>query len=258
MARPTELALRVVAKDEHLFVVDKPPGLPTTSPDGGDCLAARVRALDPFAEKCHPSSRLDADVSGIVIFARTSRAIQALLAAREQRRYARRYVALCQAPASGSALAEQDDATFRWSIAIDPRDPRRRLALEPSAGGERAQAAETRAHVLARSTAALSLRLEPVSGRTHQLRVHASRAGVPLLGDAAYGGARRLVSADGSVVSCPRVSLHCAVVVVPGPRGDLLAFRAELPADLATLASAIGLPAIDVEAIEAHARGALR
>jgi len=253
-----EAPLRILARDEHLLVVDKPPGLATTSPDGGDCLAARVRALDPHAEKCHPSSRLDADVSGVVVFARTSRAIQGLLAARERGRYARRYVALGPTPAPSCALASSDDATWSWSIAIDPRDPRKRRALDEGVSGERAQDAETHAHVLARSGAGLSLRLEPVTGRTHQLRVHAARAGLPLLGDVAYGGARRLVTGDGAVIACPRVALHCLVVVLPGPGGELVAFRSELPGDLASMAESLGLPAIDVPAVEAHARSALR
>ncbi len=259
MARlPPVAPPRVLSRDEHLLVVDKPPGLATTSPDGGDCLAARVRALDPHAEKCHPSSRLDAEVSGVVVFARTSRAIQGLLAAREQGRYARRYVALAPTPAPASTLASADDATWSWSIALDPRDPRKRRALDAGAAGERAQEAQTHAHVLARSDAGLSLRLEPVTGRTHQLRVHAARAGIPLLGDVSYGGARRLVTRDGSVIACPRVALHCLVVVLPGPDGELVAFRSELPPDLASMLESLGLPDIDTAAIERHARDALR
>ncbi|GAB4199261.1 MAG: hypothetical protein OHK0013_09240 [Sandaracinaceae bacterium] len=244
----------MIFRDADYLVVDKPTGIPTTSPDGGDCLAARVRALDPRAERCHPSSRLDAEVSGVVVFARTARGIDALLEARRRGRYSRRYLALASAPPVLAELADEEDATWRWSIAIDPRDPRKRRALEPGEHGVREQDAVTRARLLARAPLAVSLLLRPITGRTHQLRVHAARAGLPLLGDVAYGGARRLVCADGAVLACPRVALHCAVVVVPSPDGALHAFRAPFPEDLAAVARALGLPEIDLDAVERDAR----
>ncbi len=254
----SDAELRVLCHDEHFLVLDKPAGIATTSPDGRDCLAQRARALDPRAERSHPSSRLDADVSGVVVFARTSAAIEALLEARRAGRYARRYLALTGAPADDCALSSSDSARWTWAIAIDPRDPRKRRALEPGQHGEREQEAETRARVLDRSSLALALVLEPITGRTHQLRVHAARAGLPLLGDVAYGGARRLVAADGSVLACPRVALHCAVVLVPAPDGALRVFRSEWPADLAALGAAVGLVAPSGDALEAEVRAALR
>lgn len=247
-------SIPVLFRDAHYLVIDKPPGIATTSPHGGDCLTARVAALDPRAERCHPSSRLDAEVSGVVVFARTSRGIDTLLEARRRGHYARRYLALAPLPAMGSELAVGDEATWRWPIAIDPRDRRKRLALEPGERGARTQDAETHARILDRAPLAVSLLLRPVTGRTHQLRVHAARAGSPLLGDVAYGGARRLVAADGAVLCCPRVALHCAVVVVPSPDGTTLAFCAPLPPDLASLAQALGLSPFDLDAIEREAR----
>ena len=73
------LSIAIVHRDAELLVVNKPSGLPTTSPDGGDCLVARVHELDPDAPRLHPTSRLDAEVSGLVTFARTARATEALL-----------------------------------------------------------------------------------------------------------------------------------------------------------------------------------
>ncbi len=63
--------MRVVHRDAHMIVVDKPSGLLTTSTDERDCLAAQVRLFDPDAPRCHATSRLDYDVSGMVTFART-------------------------------------------------------------------------------------------------------------------------------------------------------------------------------------------
>lgn len=254
---PPGAPLAVLHEDAHYLVIDKPAGIATTSPDGGDSLAERVRALDPRAERCHPSSRLDAEVSGVVVFARTSRGIDTLLEARRRGRYARRYLALAHAAAPGSELERSDEATWRWSIAIDPRDPRKRRALEPGERGARAQDAETRARVLARAPLALSLLLQPITGRTHQLRVHASRAGAPLLGDVAYGGRRRFTSADGSVLACARVALHCALVIVPAPGGALVELRSPPPAELRELAAALGLPAVDLDAVARDVQASL-
>src|SRR6266545_3893474 len=77
-----EVEPRVVHRDDDLLVIDKPSGLPTTSPDGVNCLASWAREHDPDAPRLHASSRLDAEVTGLVTFARTSRAIQQLTAAR--------------------------------------------------------------------------------------------------------------------------------------------------------------------------------
>ncbi|HKP57025.1 MAG TPA: pseudouridine synthase, partial [Polyangiales bacterium] len=90
----TEREPRVVFRDADLLVLDKPSGLPTTSPDGGECLAAWARAHDPDAPRMHPSSRLDAEVTGLVTLARTPRAIQQLTAARAAGQYRRFYVGL--------------------------------------------------------------------------------------------------------------------------------------------------------------------
>ncbi len=253
---PRDLAIEVLHRDEDLLAVNKPSGLPTTSPDDGDCLAKRVRAMDPGAERCHPSSRLDVDVTGVVVFARTSRGIDLVLRAREEHRYARRYVALAHAPRADAETLPDASIAWRWGIAIDPRDPRLRRALEPGQTGERAQEAHTRARVLARSASAVSLLLEPVTGRTHQLRVHAARAGMPLLGDTAYGGARRIVSSEGRVAMCPRVALHCVCVVLPQPSGSALTLHAPWPRDLVSVTDELGLPAIDASAIVTETRAA--
>ena len=65
-------------RDAHLLALYKPSGLPTTSPDGKRCLTEVASALDPQAPQLQASSRLDAEVTGLVTFARTGKAIQAL------------------------------------------------------------------------------------------------------------------------------------------------------------------------------------
>lgn len=240
-ARPTE-PLRILAQEDGILAIEKPAGIPTTSPDGRYSLVERVRLLVPRAEVCHPSSRLDRDVTGVVVFATTSRAIQALLEARRRGTYRRLYVALVSPP-----LAE-DEALWTWPIAIDPRRKTHRVALEPNARGERAQDAETRAETCARTTHAALLRLFPRTGRTHQLRVHCARAGSPILGDIDYQGAPRVVLGDGTVVTARRPLLHCARVSLPGRYGaPPIACEAPLPDDVRAAWRALGgdEPALD-------------
>lgn len=257
----------VLHRDEDLLVVHKPAHLATTSPGGRDSLARRVEDFDRHAERHHPSSRLDAEVTGVVVFARTSRGIERVTRARAEGRYGRRYVALAHAPAASLdpsaptawGAMEWGSMAWDWDIAIDPRDARLRRAIPPGTepNAPRVQAAHTRARSVAQTSLAHALVLSPLTGRTHQLRVHAARAGLPLLGDVAYGGRRRLVSSDGRVVSCPRVALHCLVVVLPGLDGEALTFVAPVPADLESLTNALALPRFDVDAICREAREGL-
>jgi 23S rRNA-/tRNA-specific pseudouridylate synthase len=195
----------VVHRDEQLLVVVKPSGLPTTSPDSRDCLVQRALAIDPRAPRLHPSSRLDAEVSGLVTFARTRRATQALLAARRRGTYGRVYL--------GIAAQAPEPAAGQWdaAIGIDPDDKRLRKT-----GGLSSREARTVYEVRERAPeGACVLELRPHTGRTHQLRVHAAHAGAPLLGDVFYGGPRRVVRPDGRVVTARRVMLHCHALTLP-------------------------------------------
>ena len=220
---------QVVHRDADLLVIDKPSGLPTTSPDGSNCLAAWARAHDPDAEKMHPSSRLDAEVTGLVTFARTSRAIQQLTAARAASAYRRFYLGLAsRAPAPGAG-------DWRDPIARDPKDPRRRVVAD---GGSPAW---SRYRTLAELPQLALLLLQPETGRTHQLRVHASRAGAPLWGDKHYGGPVRAVQADGRVQAARRVMLHCAQLILPGiTSAGPITLRAPAPPDLRAFYVALG------------------
>jgi 23S rRNA-/tRNA-specific pseudouridylate synthase len=222
--------VRVVHRDGALLVLDKPSGLPTTAPDDGPCLVREAEQLDPRAPGLHASSRLDADVTGMVTFARTRRANRALLEARRQGHYHRVYLALC------ARSPEPVEGRWQWPIALDPRDPRRRVAVEPGGKGNRLQAASTNYRVLSETPHACLLWLEPHTGRTHQLRVHAARAGSPLLGDRHYGGAGRVVLENGRVLSARRVMLHCARLRLPDvAQGGELELWCPPPADFREL-----------------------
>lgn len=203
----------IVHRDESLLVLGKPPGLPTTSPDPReDTLVKAAAALDPDAPALHPSSRLDAEVSGLVTFARHREATRYLLDARERGQYRRAYVALL-----GTA-PERDAGVLDGAIGLEPRDPRKRRVVTEGKALQGARPSRTEYRVLARSPHAALIWLEPITGRTHQLRVHLAHAGSPMLGDRPYGGPARIVLDDGAVLTARRVMLHCFALRLPGLR----------------------------------------
>ena len=203
--------IRTVYRDAHLLVLDKPVGLATTAPEDGESLFTLARTLDPDAPALHPLSRLDTQVTGLVTFARTARANELAIEARQKGALFRVYLGLCM------ARPNPLEGDWRWAIGFDVRDPRRRRALREGAKGGGVKEARTRYRVHAEAGPVVALALRPVTGRTHQLRVHASAAGVPLAGDVAYGGARRLTLPNGRILSAGRVMLHCAAFTMPDP-----------------------------------------
>jgi len=224
----TRAGVAVLHEDAWFLVLHKPSGLPTTSPGPEPTLTAVARELDPTAPRLHPSSRLDAEVSGVVIFARTPNATEHLLAARQAGSYRRGYLAIA------STAPEPRQGEWHGAIGIDPNNPRKRTIARAGASG--AREAHTRYSTLQSTAHAVLLWLIPQTGRTHQLRVHAANAGIPLLGDRHYGGAPRVVLADGRVLSARRTMLHCARVEIPNPvGGDPLRFEAPPPTDFAEL-----------------------
>ncbi|GAC1365693.1 MAG: hypothetical protein NVSMB47_17000 [Polyangiales bacterium] len=93
--------------------------------------------------------------------------------------------------------------------------------------------------------------LAPQTGRTHQLRVHAASAGIPLLGDGAYGGVTRLTTSTGAVRTFRRIALHCAAVDVQldarsdgDAAGEKISVRSPVPPELAAMLATLGLDAL--------------
>jgi 23S rRNA-/tRNA-specific pseudouridylate synthase len=227
----------IAHRDDKLLVLVKPSGIPTTSPDGRECLVHFAQRLDAKAPLLHPFSRLDAEVSGLVTFARTRTAIQQLLSARESGQYHRLYLAL------SSRAPQPIQGVWQTSIAIDPRDRRRRVAVKNKGNGSdrSKRSAVTRYQTGEQLDNAAILFLRPQTGRTHQLRVHASAASAPILGDRHYGGPKRLVLSDGRVLRIKRVMLHCLQLVVPDlVNGGAVTLSAEPPVDMRNLWSGLG------------------
>jgi 23S rRNA pseudouridine1911/1915/1917 synthase len=223
----------ILAHAGDIVAVDKPAGIPTIGDHAGAAhalvaIVARTLGIDPG--RVHPTSRLDRDVSGVVVLALTSAAADRLRAAREAGTYDRRYVAVAArapVPVSGD---------WRAPIGRSPRSPRLRTV-----NGRDSLPATTRYSVCAQAPGgAAVLAVAPITGRTHQIRVHAAHAGAPLVGDAAYGGPSRLTLPNGRVHEPSRVALHALRVVVPDPDGTPIVALAPVPPALTDMWSALG------------------
>jgi 23S rRNA pseudouridine1911/1915/1917 synthase len=227
-----DVALRVLAHTADLLAVDKPAGVPTIADHAGSAhalLALAARALEIPESALHPTSRLDRDVSGVVVFALSSAGAGRLKNARAEGTYERRYVAL----AAGAPAAEHGT----WDAPIGRAKGARLRAV----GGRDATEAATRYAVCARATGGTAmLAVAPVTGRTHQIRVHAAHAGLPLVGDRAYGGPARITVASGRILEPRRIALHAARVVVPDERGAPLVLIASIPVELRDLWDTLG------------------
>ncbi|MBH1966255.1 MAG: RluA family pseudouridine synthase [Comamonadaceae bacterium] len=173
----------VLYEDDHLLALEKPAGLlavPGRGPEKGDCLATRAIGRWPDALVVH---RLDQATSGLMLLARGADMQRRLSAAFAERQIHKRYIAVVH----GLPIARQSDDG--WSeinlpmMADWPRRPRSKIDLENG------KPSQTRWRVLARDEAdqRARLMLEPVTGRSHQLRVHLQALGHPIVGDALYG-----------------------------------------------------------------------
>ncbi len=236
---PTEIPLEIVFEDEFLAVINKPAGLVVHPAPGHwddtlvNALVARGTTLSGGAEG-RPGivHRLDRDTSGLMVVAKTDLAHRRLGAMLAARRITRRYAAL-----SWGHLAESP-IVIEAPLARHPKDRKRIIVSEQ---GRRSR---TDAFVVARYGLVDLLRLELHSGRTHQIRVHLSHIGHPVVGDPVYGagGSRRMTGGAQHIQAevlerlAPRQALHAAWLQFRHPiSGAELDFRAEWPADLAAL-----------------------
>ena len=238
--QPAPSARGASPKIEILFATDglvgcvKPAGLPTVPDHAGaahSLVALVAAAVGKRADELRVTSRLDRDVSGVVVFALDENAEERLKKARAEGRYQRRYVAL----ASTSTLDDVGEWTAPIGRAVDPR---LRLVRGPDAKESTTRWRKI-ATAVAHDAVIAMLAVDPITGRTHQIRVHASDAGASLIGDRDYGGPTRVVLANGGILSPARIALHAARVVVPGIREAIEAL-APIPAELAQLWSSLG------------------
>jgi tRNA pseudouridine32 synthase/23S rRNA pseudouridine746 synthase len=207
--------LTVVHEDAHMLVLDKPAGLlcvPGRGADKQDCLSARAQTRWSDALIVH---RLDMSTSGLVLMARGAAMQRALSQAFEARAVDKRYEAIVD----GVLSAGSDWSVIDAPIAADW--PRRPLRIIDAQG----QSSRTRWRVLRAlpDRHASHLQLEPLTGRTHQLRVHLASIGHPILGDALYGDADIQARA-------PRLLLHATALAFVHPAsGQSMRFESAAP-----------------------------
>lgn len=176
---PPNLGLSLVHVDAGLIVVDKPAGLlsvPGRGEGKEDCLTARVQAEYPDALTVH---RLDMDTSGLLLLARGGDMHRQLSRLFQDRLVSKRYLAVVD-----GLLADELGEVGLPLICDWPNRPRQKVDFEIG------KPSLTRFRVLSRdpSTQTTRVELEPVTGRSHQLRVHMMMLGHPILGDDLYGG----------------------------------------------------------------------
>jgi 23S rRNA pseudouridine1911/1915/1917 synthase len=227
-----DLPLAVLHEDRDLIVLDKAAGM-VVHPARGSPHSTVVNALlhrlgeEGTLPRLGLVHRLDKDTSGCLVVARTDAALQALQAQWKGRTVEKVYLALCH-----GALAEAGRLDTPYGR--HPKDRTRytgRLKSSP-------RRAVTEFRAVERFGAAATLAEVTLhTGRTHQIRVHLSEAGHPLLGDAMYGGARREArdpqgAASRAAAAIGRQALHAARLAFDHPRtGKRLRFEAPLPRD---------------------------
>ncbi|WP_077036806.1 RluA family pseudouridine synthase [Pelomonas sp. KK5] len=167
--------MEFVHVDAELIVVNKPGGLlsvPGRGPDKQDCAIARVQARYPEALTVH---RLDMATSGLLLVARGPEQQRLLSAEFRERGVKKRYVAVVTGYLDGEGEVDLPLMTD-W-----PKRPRQKIDHELG------KPSLTRWRVLGHEAAGTRVELEPVTGRTHQLRMHMLALGHPIVGDALYG-----------------------------------------------------------------------
>jgi tRNA pseudouridine32 synthase/23S rRNA pseudouridine746 synthase len=189
--------LDIVHEDDRLIVVNKPSGLltvPGKDPSLADCLEARVQARYADRPATKVVHRLDKDTSGLLLLAFDKAALGALGSQFEHRKVEKYYVARVWGDIVGeSGLIDLPLATD-WE-----NKPRQRV------DHERGRASRTEWQVLAREGGITRVRLVPLTGRTHQLRVHMLALGHPILGDTFYAPPDAQAAAD-------RLQLHAEML----------------------------------------------
>ena len=238
-----EIPLQIVFKDRALFVINKPAGM-VVHPGAGNArhtLQNALLALDPklaVVPRAGLVHRLDKDTSGLLVVARTPEVHTALVAALAEREVGRHYIALVHGAMTGGGTVDEPIGRHR--------SQRTKMAVRADG-----RPSVTHYRLMKRFRAHTLLQVELESGRTHQIRVHLSHIGYPVVGDPVYGGRRRVPAAASPAVIAElekfkRQALHAARLALAHPlSGKEMEWEAPLPKDMAHL----------VEVLEKDERG---
>ncbi|MEC8225645.1 MAG: bifunctional tRNA pseudouridine(32) synthase/23S rRNA pseudouridine(746) synthase RluA [Pseudomonadota bacterium] len=201
--------LSIVYKDDDLLIVNKPSGLltvPGKDPKHADCLIARINRVFPTAKIVH---RLDMATSGIICLAMHKEAHRNLSIQFQDRKTAKRYIARV------FGKLEQETGSVDLPLICDwPNRPKQMV------DHDNGKPSLTHFKVLEHEQNATRVELTPITGRSHQLRVHMLSLGHPILGDKLYAHPEAFAMA-------PRLQLHAEMLTLAHPAsGETLIFEA--------------------------------
>jgi len=227
---PEALPLPIVHEDADLVVVDKPAGMvvhPAAGHDSGtlvNALLHHIKDLSGVGGELRPGivHRLDRGTSGLMVVAKNDRAHQELSRQFHDREVEKEYIALVWGVVQAGRRIDA-------AIGRDPAD-RQRMSTR----ARRARQAVTRVTFARHLKGVSLLKVAIATGRTHQIRVHLSAIGHPIVGDAVYGGVHRRVAANlRAVMRLERPFLHAARLSFTHPAdGRRVVFESPLPPDL--------------------------
>jgi 23S rRNA pseudouridine1911/1915/1917 synthase len=221
---PESRPLVVIHEDEHLIAIDKPSGT-VVHPGAGrqtntlaNALIFRFPELKGLGPEEKPGivHRLDKETSGVILVARTQMAYQELLRQFKAREVEKVYIGLVW------GKMPKQEGKMTWAIGRHIKHGERM-----SVKTKKPRIAETRYRIIKKLGAFTLCEIRPVTGRTHQIRVHMAASGHPIVADSRYG---RIKVTSG----CPRLFLHAHRLTITHPSfGERVSFKSPLPQDLA-------------------------
>lgn len=220
---PEAFDLDIIYEDDYVIAVNKEAGMPV-HPTKGHFTGTVANALACYWQDKHknikirPINRLDKDTSGLVLFAKNSH-VQYMMS-KEEFSFGKEYIAVVE------GLMEKDAGIIDLPIKREGCHTIRRTISQDG------QRATTSYKVIKKKEAATLLRINLITGRTHQIRVHMSYSGHPLFGDELYGGSREIIK---------RQALHAEKMFFIHPAtGADIELHAKIPGDIMSLCDILG------------------
>jgi 23S rRNA pseudouridine1911/1915/1917 synthase len=244
--RPEPIPLNIVFEDDDLIVIDKPAGMvvhPGSGISSGTLANALVHHFNQLSDKAgliRPGivHRIDKDTSGLLVVAKNDFTHERLSDQFRDRKVFKLYLALVY------GRIKNERGEIDSNIGRDPRHRTRMAVVRGGAGRPALTIYEVDRRLLHGSDEFTLLRVQIKTGRTHQIRVHLTSIGHPVVGDSTYGGGRdksiRSSTTRSAINSLNRQFLHATRLELIHPRaGELLKFESRLPADLDAFLRAI-------------------